>query len=62
MTWKQAFPIIYRKLKNEYHLSYNSMTLIDKLKKYNEKVGNITEKHIDAIIAKIVEVQNKAPE
>jgi uncharacterized protein YvpB len=53
MTWKQAFPKIYRTVKSK-GIRINSITLIKKLKEYNEKVPNMTEQHIQAITNKII--------
>ena len=53
MTYNQAFPIIYRKLK-ESGVTINSLSLIQRLKSFEAKVGNIQDQHIEAIVKKIV--------
>ncbi len=53
MTWSQAFPKIYRSVKSK-GIRINSITLIKKLKEYNERVPNMTEQHIQAITNKII--------
>ena len=49
MTYNQAFPKLYRKLK-EHNIIYNSLTLIQKLKKLEEKYGQIKEEYLDSIL------------
>jgi hypothetical protein len=53
MNYNQAFPIIYRKLK-ESGVTMNSLSLIQKLKSFEAKVGDIQDQHIKAIVKKIV--------
>ena len=53
MNRNQAFPIIYRKLK-ESGVTMNSLSLIQRLKSFEAKVGNIQDQHIEAIVKKIV--------
>lgn len=52
MTYAQAFPKLYRKLK-ENNITYNSITLIQKLKRLQELKGMITDKHIEAIVKQL---------
>jgi hypothetical protein len=53
MNYNQAFPIIYRKLK-EHNVTMNSLSLIQRLKSFEAKVGDIQDQHIKAIVKKIV--------
>ena len=53
MNYNQAFPIIYRKLK-ESGVTMNSLSLIQRLKSFEAKVGDIQDIHIEAIVKKIV--------
>ena len=53
MTYNQAFPKLYRKLK-ENNITYNSLTLIDKLKKLEEKYGKIKDSYLDTIVNQIL--------
>jgi hypothetical protein len=53
MNRNQAFPIIYRKLK-EHNITMDSLSLIERLKSFEAKVGNIQDIHIEAIIKKLV--------
>jgi len=53
MNYNQAFPIIYRKLK-EHNVTMNSLSLIQRLKSFEAKVGNIQDQHIEAIVKKLV--------
>jgi hypothetical protein len=55
MNRNQAFPIIYRKLK-ENGITINSLSLIERLKSFETKVenGDIQDIHIKAIVKKIV--------
>lgn len=53
MTYNQAFPKLYRKLK-ENNITYNSLTLIQKLKKIQEKYGQIKEEYLDSILNQIL--------
>jgi hypothetical protein len=54
MNRNQAFPIIYRKLK-EHNITMNSLSLIERLKSFEAKVGDITDQHIQSIINQIVD-------
>jgi uncharacterized circularly permuted ATP-grasp superfamily protein len=53
MTYNQAFPKLYRKLK-QHNITYNSLTLIDKLKKVEEKYGEIKDSYLDVIVNQIL--------
>jgi hypothetical protein len=53
MNRNQAFPIIYRKLK-EHNITMNSLSLIERLKSFETKVGDIQDQHIKAIVKKLV--------
>ena len=55
MNKNQAFPIIYRKLK-ESGVTINSLSLIERLKSFETKVkdGDIQDQHIEAIVRKLV--------
>lgn len=53
MTYNQAFPKLYRKLK-ENNITYNSLTLIQKLKRLEEKYGQIKEEYLDSILNQIL--------
>jgi hypothetical protein len=53
MTYNQAFPKLYRKLKKN-NITYNSLTLIQKLKKLEEKYGQIKEEYLDSILNQIL--------
>lgn len=53
MNRNQAFPIIYRKLK-ESGVTMDSLSLIQRLKLYEAKVKDIQNNHIEAIVKKIV--------
>jgi hypothetical protein len=55
MNRNQAFPIIYRKLK-EHNIIIDSLSLIERLKSFEAKVenGDIQDIHIKAIVKKIV--------
>ena len=53
MNYNQAFPIIYRKLK-ESGVTMNSLSLIERLKSFESKVGDIQNNHIEAIVSKLV--------
>lgn len=55
MNYNQAFPIIYRKLK-EHNITMNSLSLIERLKSFEAKVenGDIQDIHIKAIVKKLV--------
>ena len=53
MTYNQAFPKLYRKLK-ENNIVYNSLTLIQKLKRLEEKYGQIKEEYLDSILNQIL--------
>ena len=53
MNRNQAFPIIYRKLK-EHNITMDSLSLIERLKSFEAKVGDIQDQHIEAIVKKIV--------
>jgi hypothetical protein len=53
MNRNQAFPIIYRKLK-EHNVTINSLSLIERLKSFEAKVGDIQDNHIEAIVKKLV--------
>ena len=53
MNKNQAFPIIYRKLK-EHNITIDSLSLIGRLKSFEAKVGNIQDNHIEAIVKKLV--------
>jgi hypothetical protein len=53
MNRNQAFPIIYRKLK-ENGVTMDSLSLIERLKSFEAKVGDIQDIHIKAIVKKIV--------
>lgn len=53
MTYNQAFPKLYRKLK-ENNIAYNSLTLIQKLKRLEEKYGQIKEEYLDSILSQIL--------
>ena len=55
MNRNQAFPIIYRKLK-ESGVTMDSLSLIQRLKSFETKVKNkdIQNNHIEAIVKKIV--------
>jgi hypothetical protein len=53
MNRNQAFPIIYRKLK-ESGVTMNSLSLIERLKSFEAKVGDIQNNHIEAIVKKLV--------
>ena len=52
MNRNQAFPIIYRKLK-EHNITMNSLSLIERLKSFEAKVGDIQDQHIKAIVSKL---------
>ena len=52
MNYAQAFPKLYRKLK-ENNITYNSLTLIQKLKQLQELKGQITDKHIETIVKQL---------
>jgi hypothetical protein len=53
MNYNQAFPIIYRKLK-ENGITIDSLSLIKRLKAFETKFGDIQDIHIEAIVKKIV--------
>ena len=53
MNRNQAFPIVYRKLK-ESGVIINSLSLIERLKSFEAKVGDITDQHIQSIVNQIV--------
>jgi hypothetical protein len=53
MTYNQAFPKLYRKLK-QHNITYNSLTLIDRLKKVEEKYGEIKDNYLDTIVNQIL--------
>jgi hypothetical protein len=53
MNYNQAFPIIYRKLK-EHNITMDSLSLIERLKAFEAKVGDIKNQHIEAIVKKLV--------
>jgi hypothetical protein len=55
MNRNQAFPIIYRKLK-ESGVTMDSLSLIERLKSFETKVenGDIQDIHIKAIVKKLV--------
>lgn len=53
MNYAQAFPKLYRKLK-QHNITYNSLTLIDKLKKVEEKYGEIKDSYLDTIVNQIL--------
>lgn len=53
MTYAQAFPKLYRKLK-ENNITYNSIKLIQKLQKLQEIKGAITDEHIEAIVKQLI--------
>jgi hypothetical protein len=53
MNKNQAFPIVYRKLK-EHNITMNSLSLIERLKSFEAKVGDITDQHIQSIVNQIV--------
>jgi len=53
MNYNQAFPIIYRKLK-ESGVTMDSLSLIERLKSFEAKVGDIQDIHIEAIVKKLV--------
>lgn len=53
MNYNQAFPIIYRKLK-ESGITMNSLSLIKRLKSFEAKVGDIQDNHIETIVNKLV--------
>jgi len=53
MNRNQAFPIIYRKLK-ESGVTMDSLSLIQRLKLYEAKVKDIQNNHIEAIVKKLV--------
>jgi NADH:ubiquinone oxidoreductase subunit E len=53
MTYAQAFPKLYRKLK-ENNITYNSIKLIQKLQKLQEIKGAITDEHIHAIVKQLI--------
>jgi hypothetical protein len=53
MNRNQAFPIIYRKLK-ESGVTMDSLSLIQRLKLYETKVKDIQNNHIEAIVKKLV--------
>ena len=53
MTYNQAFPKLYIKLK-QHNITYNSLTLIDKLKKVEEKYGEIKDSYLDTIVNQIL--------
>ena len=59
MTYNQAFPKLYRKLK-QHNITYNSLTLIDKLKKVEEKYGEIKDSYLDTIVNQILASKNKS--
>jgi hypothetical protein len=52
MNYAQAFPKLYRKLK-ENNITYNSITLIKKLKQLEQLKGEITDKHIETIVKQL---------
>ena len=52
MNYAQAFPKLYRKLK-QHNITYNSLTLIQKLKQLQELKGQITDKHIETIVKQL---------
>jgi hypothetical protein len=56
MNRNQAFPIVYRKLK-EHNITMNSLSLIERLKSFETKVkdGDITDQHIQSIVNQIVD-------
>jgi len=58
MTYNQAFPKLYRKLK-ENNITYNSLTLIQKLKRLEEKYGQIKEEYLDSILNQILANKKK---
>lgn len=58
MTYNQAFPKLYRKLK-ENNITYNSLTLIAKLKKVEDKYGQIKEEYLDSIVNQILASKKK---
>jgi len=53
MNRNQAFPIIYRKLK-ESGVTMDSLSLIQRLKSFEAKVKDIQNNHIEAIVKKLV--------
>lgn len=53
MTYQQAIPIIYRKVK-EQGKRINILTLTRQMKALGEKHSNISEKTIEIIVDKIV--------
>jgi predicted Co/Zn/Cd cation transporter (cation efflux family) len=53
MTYKQAIPIIYRKVK-EQGKPINILTLTRKMKDISEKHPNISDQAIESIVEKIV--------
>lgn len=53
MNRNQAFPIIYRKLK-ESGVTMDSLFLIQRLKSFEAKVKDIQNNHIEAIVKKLV--------
>jgi len=53
MNYNQAFPIIYRKLK-ESGVTMDSLSLIQRLKSFEAKFGDIQDQHIEAIVKKII--------
>ena len=55
MNRNQAFPIVYRKLK-EHNITMNSLSLIERLKSFEAKVGDITDQHIQSIVNQIVSI------
>jgi hypothetical protein len=56
MNRNQAFPIIYRKLK-EHNITMDSLSLIERLKSFETKVkdGDIQDIHIQSIVNQIVD-------
>lgn len=58
MTYTEAIPIIYRKVK-EQGKTINILTLTSKMKKMAEKYPNISDKTIETIVQKIVDSYKK---
>lgn len=52
MNYAQAFPKLYRQLK-ENNITYNSITLIQKLKQLEKIKGKITDLHIKQIVKQL---------
>jgi len=58
MTYTEAIPIIYRKVK-EQGKTINILTLTSKMKQMAETIPDFTDKIIEKIVQKILDSSNK---